>query len=222
MIVNEVVTGIVVVVIAYLLGSIPSAYIFAKLLTGKDIRGVSGGNVGTRNVFLNAGKTAGVLTAFFDIAKGTGAVVFAYSLLGAPDLLDTQPDTLFVFTAGLAAIAGHIWPIYLKFEGGNGLATVLGVTVFLMPREAAIAIGFTILLWALSRNVVLAFNTSLFSLPVSGWFLTHSWTYVLYPIAMVVVMLLNFFPVMAADIKRAKDDREFFRQLFRRKKAADS
>ena len=218
MIVNGIVTGSLGIIVAYLIGSIPSAYIFTRLFAGKDVRRVGGGNVGARNVYLNAGKTAGIATGFFDIAKGTGAVVTAYYLLGTPQLSIAQRDALFVFAAGLSAVAGHIWPIYLKFEGGNGLATVLGVTVFLMPWEAAITIGLTILFWALTRNVVLAFNVSLFSLPVSGWFITHSWMYVIFPIAMVVIMLLNFFPVIVADIKRARGNGEFFHELFRRKK----
>ena len=123
-----------------------------------------------------------------------------------------------MLAAGLAAVVGHIWPVYLKFAGGNGLATVLGVMIFIMPREAAITIGLTIVLWALTRNVVLAFNISLFSLPISGWFLTDSWMYVIYPSVIAIVMLLNFFPVIMADIRRANSRSDFFNELFHRQK----
>ena len=73
MIVNKIVTGFIAILIGYLLGSIPFAYLFTRLVSGKDVRKVSGGNVGARNAFRNIGKPAGIATAIFDIAKGAAS-----------------------------------------------------------------------------------------------------------------------------------------------------
>jgi len=216
--VNHIVTGFIAVLIGYLLGSIPFAYIFTHFTVGKDIREVSGGNVGTRNVFLNIGKAAGIATLFFDIGKGFAAVAIAYYLMNSPALSNASLTVYFVLTAGVAAVAGHIWPLYLKFKGGNGLAATLGVFIFVMPWEMVIAICITLLLWAMTRNVILSFNLSLFSLPVSGWLLTGSWVFVIYPLIIITLMLLHLRSDIIADIHRASSSREFFDDLLRRRK----
>ena len=136
MIANEVVAGIIGVIIAYLLGSIPSAYLITRLRMGKDIRQLGGGNVGARNVFVEVGRGVGIAVGIFDVAKGAAAVAIAAGLLGAPPL--------FVLAAGLAVIAGHIWSVYLKFTGGNGLATTIGVLSLLMTRELLIVLAITL------------------------------------------------------------------------------
>lgn len=217
MIVNDIFTGFITVLIGYLLGSIPFAYIFTRLAAGKDVRQVSGGNVGARNTFKNIGKLAGIATAFFDIAKGFTSIFIAYRLMNSPSLSNASLATFFVLAVGLAAVAGHIWPLYLRFQGGNGLATTLGVLIFIMPWEILIAIGITLLLWAVIHNIILSSNLSLFSLPVTGWSLNKSWVYTIYPLILVTLMLLHFGPVIIAEIRRAGNRRELFNDLFRRK-----
>ncbi|GAI24857.1 unnamed protein product, partial [marine sediment metagenome] len=106
MIINE----IIAIVIGYLLGSIPSAYVAARLVKGKDIRQMGGGNVGVLNTFKEVGRGAGIAVILADMAKGAAAVVIAQWLLDVPQL--------FVLAAGLAAVAGHNWSIFLKFTGG--------------------------------------------------------------------------------------------------------
>lgn len=139
MIVNDVITGIIAIIIGYLLGSIPSAYVITRLVKGKDIRKVGGGNVGARNVFVEVGKVAGIGVGVFDVVKGAGAVALATWLLKVEGLEVWSTDIawLFVLGAGLAAVAGHIWSVYLKFTGGNGLATTLGVLVMLMTQSSS-------------------------------------------------------------------------------------
>ena len=215
---NHIATGVIAVLIGYLLGSIPFAYIFTHLTAGKDVRKVSGGNVGTRNVFLNIGKAAGVATLFFDVSKGFASVAIASHLMNSPILSDASLAVYFVLAAGVAAVAGHIWPLYLKFKGGNGLATTLGVLIFVMPWEMVIALCITLLLWAITRNVILSFNLSLFSLSVSGWLLTGSWVYIIYPLIIITLMLLHLEPDIIAEIRRANSSREFFDDLLRRRK----
>lgn len=218
MIINNIITGIIAVIIGYLLGSIPFAYIFTRLAAGQDVRKVSGGNVGARNTFVNVGKLAGIGAGFFDIVKGLVSVVIAWRLLNSPSLSHISLSVYFILAAGLSAVTGHIWPLYLKFKGGNGLATTFGVLLFVLPWEILIAVCITLVLWAVSHNVVLSFNLSLFSTPLTAWIFTHSWVYIIYPLIIVALMLLHFRPVIAAEIQRADSRRELFDDLFRRKR----
>lgn len=115
MIVNRVVTGFVAIIITYLLGSIPSAYLITRFHTGKDIRQLGAGNVGAHNVFAEVGKVAGTVVAILDVCKGAAAIAITYRLLDVPL---SSPDP-FMLAAGVAAIVGHIWSVYLKFTGGK-------------------------------------------------------------------------------------------------------
>lgn len=211
MIVNDIVTGIIAVIIAYLLGSIPSAYIITRLATGKDIRRLGGGNVGARNVFHEVGLWAAIIVSVFDIGKGAAAVAIASWLLGAPQL--------FVLVAGLAVVAGHIWPIYLKFTGGNGLATTLGVLSVLMTRELLIVIALILIFTVITRNVVLSVNISLLSVPVSAWFLEKSGPFVVFSVVLLLILVLNFLPTFRAALAEAGSKENFFNELLRREKA---
>jgi glycerol-3-phosphate acyltransferase PlsY len=219
MIVNDVITGIIAIIIGYLLGSIPSAYVITRLVKGKDIRKIGGGNVGARNVFVEVGKAAGVAAGVFDVAKGAGAVALARWLLEWPQPWSTDISWLLVLGTGLAVVAGHIWSVYLKFTGGNGLATTLGVLVVLMGWELLIALPVMLLLWLTTRNLILSVNLSLLSTPISGWFLEKSWLPVVFPIVLVIMMLLHFFPKIAADFTRTGGLGNFVAELTRRNKA---
>ncbi len=219
MIVNDVITGIIAIIIGYLLGSIPSAYAITRLVKGKDIRKIGGGNVGARNVFVEVGKVAGIGVGVFDVVKGAGAVTLAEWLLKWPEPWSTDISWLFVLGAGLAVVAGHIWSVYLKFTGGNGLATTLGVLVILMTRELLIALAVMLLLWLITRNLILSVNLSLLSAPISGWFLEKSWLSIVFPIILVIVMLLHFFPRIIADFTRTGGLDNFVAELTRRNKA---
>ncbi len=115
------------VVGAYLLGSLSSAYYITKWKKGADIRQLGSGNAGARNVMLTVGASLGIGVAIFDILKGAIPVIFAKAL--------KMPPHAVTLTA-LAAISGHNWPIFLQFRGGSGLATLGGVILPLMPREA--------------------------------------------------------------------------------------
>ncbi|MFQ5867475.1 MAG: glycerol-3-phosphate acyltransferase [bacterium] len=112
---------------AYLLGSVSSAYYVTKWKNGADIRQLGSGNAGARNVMLMVGASFGVVVAIFDVLKGVVPIIFAKAL--------KMPPHTITLTA-LAAISGHNWPIFLQFRGGSGLATLTGVILPLMPREA--------------------------------------------------------------------------------------
>jgi len=114
-------------VVSYLLGSLPTGYLVTRWTRGVDIREVGERYSGAKNVFRVAGPIAGVLTAAVDIAKGALAIVQARRLqVPEPALLPVA----------LAAISGHIWPVFLQFRGGAGFATALGIVMAALPREA--------------------------------------------------------------------------------------
>ena len=124
--------AIIGVVLAYLVGSIPSAYILLRLVKGIDIRTVGSQNVGTLNAYSQLGPAGGIGVLAADAGKGALGF-FLPAWLGAPE-----------WVSGLgaaAALAGHNWPIYLKFRGGKGAATVLGIGLAMSPIYAAIAVG---------------------------------------------------------------------------------
>ncbi len=215
MIINDIVTGIIVIIIGYLLGSINSAYIITRLLTGKDIRQLGGGNAGARNVFREVGLGAAIGVAIFDVGKGAAAVAIAHRLLNVP----LHEPNLFVLLAGIAVVAGHMWSIYLKFTGGNGLAATIGALAILLPWELLIVLGLMLILTAITRNPVLSVNISLLSVPVSAWFLEKSWMYVVFMLIVLLILVLNFIPIARAALAKAGSKENLSAELLRRNKA---
>ena len=212
MIVNEVISGIIAIIIAYLLSSINSAYIVTRLVTGKDIRQLGGGNAGGRNVFRAVGLLPAIPVAIFDIGKGTASVAIAHWLLNVP-LFDMHP---FVLLAGIAAVAGHMWSIYLKFTGGNGIAATIGVLAILMPWALLVVFAIMFILTAVIRNPVLSLNIGLLSMPVSAWFLEKSWMPVVFSVAIIIMLVLNFIPTARAALTKAGSRKNLRIQLLRK------
>lgn len=120
---------IIAVVIGYLIGSIPWAFLLPKLF-GKDIRKVGDKNIGATNVYKNVSKTLGIIVGFLDVLKGFIPMLLVVFLFG--------PSEINYLFAGVAAIIGHVKPIFLRFKGGKGIATSLGVFVWLVPFLAVI------------------------------------------------------------------------------------
>ncbi len=120
-------------IVAYLLGSIPFGLLFAKLFAGTDVRAAGSGNIGAANVARVAGPLAGILTLLFDAAKGALAVWLAVKYSAGSATMMT--------VCGAAALVGHCFPIWLKFKGGKGVATALGVFLVLCPYAALIALA---------------------------------------------------------------------------------
>ena len=109
---------IVTALISYLFGSIPFGYLFTKILLKKDIRNVGSGNIGATNVLRTGNKSLGYLTLILDIAKAVVPVI--YTKFNYPDL---------VYISALCAFLGHLFPIWLKFKGGKGVATFVGILI---------------------------------------------------------------------------------------------
>ena len=130
---------IIFVAVAYLLGSIPFGYLLIKYVftSGEDVRQIGSGGIGATNVTRRAGRTAGLITYFFDMAKGVAAVMLMRLVAG--------DDYFWIGAAAVAAISGHIFPIFLGFRGGKGVATGVGVYLALAPYSVLT----TLVLWAL-------------------------------------------------------------------------
>lgn len=212
MIINEPVTGIIAILIGYLLGSVNSAYIITRLVKGEDIRKLGGGNAGGRNVFRSVGFWAAVPVIIWDLGKGAGSVAIAYWLLDVP----IYEVNIYVLLTGIAVIAGHMWSIYLRFTGGNGLAAAIGALAMIIPWSLLIVFGIMGALSLLTRNPVLSLNIALLSLPLSSWFLEKEWLLVFFSITIIILMILNFVPTALAALADAGGMKHLILQLLRK------
>jgi len=120
----KILLSISLIILGYLLGSIPNVYIMVKLFTGKDVRKIGSGNVGGLNAMRNVSLPVGLLGGLLDVAKGVLAVFLAQKL----GLHEIVP-----LLTGIAAVAGHNWPLYLNFTGGKGVGTAVGVMSMIKP-----------------------------------------------------------------------------------------
>jgi len=214
MLINEMVTGFIAIIIAYLLGSIPAAYIVTRLATGQDIRKLGSGNVGGNNVYRHIGLKAAIPVAIFDVGKGTAAVAIAHWLLRAP----LYEPNIWVLLAGVAVIAGHMWSVYLKFTGGNGLSATIGALIIIMPWELLIVIALLLVLMVITHNLVLSVNIGLLSVPISAWFLEREMLYVGFGLIVMVMLVLNFVPQIRADLARTGGVPKLVNEFLRRGK----
>jgi len=205
-IVNAVVTGLIVVTIGYLLGSIPSAYLATRLATGKDIRQLGGGNVGGLNTYREVGVWPAAAVGIVDLGKGAAAVAIAYWLL---DL-----SLAFVLLAGLAAVIGHNWMVWLKFSGGKGMGAAFGALAVVMPlygywQGLLIFLGVVLIPFIISRNVALSMGTALVFLPLIIWLGTNSGTATIMAIILGLVIAIKFFPTARAAWAKTETKKDF-------------
>jgi glycerol-3-phosphate acyltransferase PlsY len=158
---------------AYLLGSIPSAYLVARFVAGVDIRQVGDGNVGTKNTFESVGWLPGLVVGAADLGKGALAVAMArhYNL----------PEHV-VLWAGACVVLGHDFPLFLRFQDGQGMATMIGVFGVLFPREMGLALLVLAVSLAITHNWDLSCGISLGLLPVLLWFAGKPSKQALYPV----------------------------------------
>jgi acyl phosphate:glycerol-3-phosphate acyltransferase len=132
--------GVLLLAAGYLAGSIPFGVLVARRTAGVDPRAVGSGNIGASNVARSAGRAAGVATLLLDAGKAALPMLAARAILlrlGAPE---GQAEAWMV-AVGLAAFAGHLWPVWLRFQGGKGVATALGVFAVLAPVQALLGVA---------------------------------------------------------------------------------
>jgi len=154
--------------IAYLLGSIPFGYLLVRIFRKQDIREQGSGNIGATNVARSGAKGLGVATLLLDLGKAYAGVMIARYL--APGMYDVA------VAAGVAAVVGHVFPVWLGFRGGKGVATALGVFLALTwPSGLAIFLVFVVV-FALTRYVSLASIVGSASFPLFGFHFVKLWT----------------------------------------------
>lgn len=141
-------TSALPIILAYLLGSIPFGYLLVRIFLKKDVRAQGSGNIGATNVARSGAKGLGLATLLLDAAKGLLAVELALHLPGGSYELACW--------AALAAVLGHVFPVWLRFKGGKGVATALGVFIGLTPRSAALVVLVFVGVFLLTRFVSLA------------------------------------------------------------------
>jgi len=158
---------LLILAIAYLIGSIPSGYLIVRAKEGGDVRETGSGGTGATNVSRRAGKGAGIFTLIMDVIKGVLAVFLARFL--SDGLFPSADWTIAV--AGVVAVLGHIFPVWLRFRGGKGVATALGVFLVLSPAVVLIGLIVFAITFALTRYVSLASLVMLCSIAIASLFL---------------------------------------------------
>lgn len=149
---------------AYMIGSIPTAFIFGKILKGIDIRKVGSGNTGATNVYRSIGKTPGLIVLFLDVLKGALPVFLIPGLMNG--MFEPIGADLYKILIGVAAISGHVWTIFLNFKGGKGVATTAGVGIVMAPKVISVAFIVWIIIFVIWRYVSLASIIAAISLPI--------------------------------------------------------
>lgn len=147
------------VLLGYLTGSVPFAFLLARR-AGIDVRFVGSGNVGAANVLRTAGAWRGVVVMALDVAKGVAAVAIAYVMSGSAAL---------AAVTGAAAVVGHIYPVWLRFHGGKGVAVAAGVFTMLSPVATGIAAALFLITVLLTRYVSLGSIAASLALPPAAW-----------------------------------------------------
>ena len=191
--------GIVAVAIGYLLGSIPFAYIAGRLVKRVDIRQVGGKNVGTLNVMREVGMVAGLIVLLADMGKGALAVLIAQWL---------DVSIIFVFAAGLAAVVGHSWPVFLGFKGGRGAATAIGVLLVLTPVESAICFAIGVIVILFTSNFRLAMGVGLVLLPLIIWLFGGEISLIVYPLVLSLFLGLRNMLTLKRELATMPDKRD--------------
>ncbi|MBK9637594.1 MAG: glycerol-3-phosphate 1-O-acyltransferase PlsY [Bacteroidetes bacterium] len=164
-------TNLSLVLLAYMMGSIPSAVWIGKLLYGVDVRDYGSGNAGATNTFRVLGKRAGLPVLILDILKGFVAVKLVW--LTVKYLPDTQQFVNLELSLGLAALIGHIFPVFAGFRGGKGVATLLGILCAVHIGAALICIGVFMVTILLTHYVSLSSMLSALTFPISIMFIYH-------------------------------------------------
>ena len=192
--------------LSYAIGSIPTAYLFTRYLLGRDIRQMGDFNSGAANVFRNVGAKAGIAVGAIDIIKGGLAIVLAKLLVD---------DTGMEMMAGAAALAGHIFPVHLRFRGGRGAATAVGVLIASLPIIGLPVGASCLVLLYITRKAIYPLAVFLIAIPALAWPVGSSASLAVYAVAVPVSIGLSHLfstrvlnPGAARDAKDAEDTGE--------------
>ena len=183
---------LIIGILSYLLGSIPFGYLFTKFFLKKDIRDVGSGNIGATNALRSGNKLIGYLTLVFDIGKAVIPVLFVK--INFPEL---------IFLSSLCAFLGHVFPLWLKFKGGKGVATYLGILFVINISYGIIFITIWLLIYFLSKYSSLSSILATLSIPI---FLVISKNFS--EVSFFVIMFVLIFFTHRENIKRLKNKEE--------------
>ena len=169
-------------IFSYLLGSIPNGLIFGKLIWHKDLRQFGSKNIGATNAWRVIGAKAGILIFLLDFLKGALSVWLAKNFIG---------DELIIVGAGLLAIFGHTFSIFLKLRGGKGVATGLGVIAVMMPKVTAIVFLIWLLIFLASRYVSLASIIAAALTPILAFLFDESTAFIIFGVATAIFIIVR-------------------------------
>ena len=178
-------TNLAIMLLSYLLGSIPTAYLFSRLIKKVDIRNEGSGNIGGMNVYRIAGLIPGFLTVLIDAIKGALAVLIALLLSG---------ELPVVFICGFLVVAGHNYSLFMKFRGGKGLATTLGLFIVLSPISILFAVLSAVVLTLILRDINTAFGSAALSIPLILWLQYQQWGWLFFGLSLAVVIIIKHIP----------------------------
>jgi len=172
---------LIVAAVAYLLGSIPFGYLLVRIFRGEDIRRSGSGNIGATNVVRSGAKGLGIATLVLDALKGALAVCLAalvagskYNLCGDFFQHPCAPALRLMSLAAICAVLGHVFPVWLRFKGGKGVATALGAFCVLFPKVILVSLVIFILVVAITRYVSLGSILGAIAFPVAAYFMQNA------------------------------------------------
>jgi glycerol-3-phosphate acyltransferase PlsY len=190
---------LIVAAVAYLLGSIPFGYLLVRVLRGEDIRKTGSGNIGATNVVRSGAKGLGIATLALDALKGALAVWIAaliagskYNFCGDFAQHPCAPALRLMSGAALCAVLGHVFPVWLRFKGGKGVATALGVFCVLFPKAILVALAIFILVVVITRYVSLGSILGAIAFPVAAYFMQNpDWLSLLLASSVSLIIILK-------------------------------
>jgi len=185
--INLIFRWIISILLSYLIGSIPSAYLAGKLAKNVDIREIGSRNMGAMNIFYKVGFWWGVLVLLLDIGKGALAVAVGWQL--------THMEYL-QLAAGFVAVLGHSFPIFLKFKGGKGGATCIGVLLYIMPWGGPPLLALFGIVLLITRFPTLSYGIALLGFAVVAALLyrEHSPAYIIYTLVLLLIPFVRYIP----------------------------
>ena len=205
---NEALLIALTIVISYLLGSIPAAYIMGRLVKGIDIRTVGTRNMGAMNTFYEVGFVPGLIVLLADIGKGAAAIAIARAL---------ELPVPLEYLAGVMAWLGHALPVWLRFRGGKGGATVIGIFIYLMPWGVPVGLAVFGLVLLFTRFPTFSYSVGLTSFPFVAWLVYHDGWLVAYALFVLLLPALHYIP----RLKEIRSKSSSWRTAFIRKSLKD-
>ena len=181
-----------IILLGYILGSIPTAYIAGLMLKGKDIRQMGDGNMGAANAFRELGAKAGITVFFIDATKGVLPVLIAQG---------AALSQAVVLITGVATVVGHNWPIFIGFRGGRGESTTIGVLLVLITQPMLIMAGPVIATLLVKKNVIIASCLLFIPLPLVCWWLGLPGVLVSYSVALPCLVGITHYLQTRREVK---------------------